>query len=206
MSDDPQQPHDEAITQDDGFELFGRWFRVSLAAFDHIGLGGTPEGVVGSARARAVYGTIGESMVVRPARRRAPMLLILSSMLFMLFMPVVLALITGGAEDGDAARAGMRARLSLRYDTSVLEPEHGARLQREWSERLEPMLARADGRILQIRVVAFDEDLHDYEIRLELSDGAHTRRSPSLLCDGCSEARLVEFVTERAQQLLTPTS
>lgn len=213
------------LTNEQGFELFGRWVRVSLSALDHIGVNGTPEGMVGSASVGAVHGKIGsidaridardDTMVVAPARRRLAVVVVT-------VIPTLLALITWAGLHGEhevlapaispisamerePPRAAMIPLVRLSYDTSVLEPDHGARLQQKWHEQLEPVLIHAGLRAhsMRVRVVAFDEDLHNYEVRLELGDADQSGNVPTLRCDACTEARLVAVVVESARDLVT---
>ncbi len=49
------------VDENDGFELFDRWIRVSPADFAETGNRGTPEGMIGSDRYNPVHGVIGKT-------------------------------------------------------------------------------------------------------------------------------------------------
>ncbi|HLT36744.1 MAG TPA: hypothetical protein VK034_10670 [Enhygromyxa sp.] len=74
MDEEPQSPWGDQRDQpgdagDDGFVLFGRWVRISLSAYDRIGITGTPAGMRGSANRRAIHGAIGYRTHYRTQRR-----------------------------------------------------------------------------------------------------------------------------------------
>ncbi|MFO7567252.1 MAG: hypothetical protein R6X02_31700 [Enhygromyxa sp.] len=117
------------------------------------------------------------------------------------------------AEAGSPPAALEPVPVTLICDVNVLEPEAGARLQQRLVEELEPALAREGmrlveaaepgGQIVRVHVITFDEQLHDYGLRLETSAEARLRIS-SLRCEACSEAELAAVVGESVAKLVAP--
>ncbi len=102
--------------------------------------------------------------------------------------------------------------VELLLDTSVLDSELGARLDRELGDQLTPALADAglqlveagspDGLDLRLRFLAFDEDIRDYRMELEVSGPDAPAQVEGFDCTACSERRLIDKIVDVASKLV----
>lgn len=122
------------------------------------------------------------------------------------------------ADPGARSHAGLPhglakpSTVALVLDRGLLDPDLRLRLEAGLHEALEPVLERGSStlvapgapgeRTIRVEVVSFDGDQRDYELELRLSDGDGVERSPAIVCEACSEARLIAALSEQVVELL----
>ncbi|HLT38008.1 MAG TPA: hypothetical protein VK034_17100, partial [Enhygromyxa sp.] len=105
--------------------------------------------------------------------------------------------------------------IELELDTSVLEPDLGARLEQRLGEQLPSVLADAGltlvdpgeshDSVLRARVMSFDADERNYQVELELRSADRTAGRRTIECEACSESRLLTLVLESTAELTAST-
>ena len=100
----------------------------------------------------------------------------------------------------------------LDFEIGVLLPSVGQRFQAQISEPLGKALVEAGYRIttdpeaanakVSIKVVAFDEDLREYEVQIVVQRGDIGTVLEPLRCTACTESRLFDRVLEEAPNVL----
>ena len=103
--------------------------------------------------------------------------------------------------------------VELSCDTTVLEPELGARVQAQLTAELARVLAgsgnrldRGADRTVEVRVIGFDADRRDYTVEIEILATDEVWGPVAVSCEACSERRLVTSVAEQTAQLMNEAS
>jgi hypothetical protein len=131
----------------------------------------------------------------------------------MMLVATICALGPGvGAAAPPALRDEATSRVSLTFDVAIVEPELGARLEQQLAERLGPVLAGEDLRVvsaaeapdrsMNVRIIAFDEEQRDYDVELQMTGEGADATLPVIRCEACNERRLVEKVIENTPRLV----
>lgn len=125
--------------------------------------------------------------------------------------PIVLSIVLGVSRPTCAASPPEIAA-TLEFDTRILDPEVGARIEAQLADQLAPGLAGVgyvvtshgvtSPVIVRIRVIAFDADARDYEVEVQLLRPGAEPIGGTVVCNACSESRLVGRVVDDAPGLL----
>lgn len=102
--------------------------------------------------------------------------------------------------------------VALDFEVGVLAPEVGQRFQAQIADQLGAALTAAGYRItadsqaadakVSIQVLAFDEDLREYEVQITVLRGDEQSALEPLRCTACSETRLFARIVDEAPTLL----
>jgi hypothetical protein len=125
--------------------------------------------------------------------------------------PIVLCIALGVGRPACAA-SPPEITTTLELDTRLLDPDVGARIESQLAEQLGPALAQSGYAVesdptnatatIRVRVIAFDPDARDYEVEVQVLRPGTEPVGGTVVCNACSESRLVGRIVEDAPGLL----
>jgi hypothetical protein len=125
--------------------------------------------------------------------------------------PIVLCIAFGTARPA-CASSPPDVPTKLEFDTRLLDPEVGARIESQLGVQIGPALVGtgyvvngdrdAETATIRIRVVAFDVDARDYEIEVHVTRSGTEAIRGTIICNACSETRLVGRIVGDVLDLL----
>jgi hypothetical protein len=127
--------------------------------------------------------------------------------------PIVLGLsVVLGAARPVCAASPPEVLTTLELDTRILDAEAGARIEADLAEQMGPSLASVGyvvasdpattSTVVRVRVIAFDHDTRDYEVEVRLGRPGTEFVGSTIVCNACSENRLVGRIVEETPKLL----
>jgi hypothetical protein len=125
--------------------------------------------------------------------------------------PIALCMVFGASRPACAA-SPPEVAATLEIDTRILDSDVGTRIEAQLAEQLGVPLAgvgyviamdpSSTSTVVRIRVVAFDADARDYEVEVQASRSGLEPVGGTIVCNACSENRLISRILEDAPGLL----